>query len=236
VLPFVDITLPNGSSILSDLFMSTQTRARVLWIRKSIMWSISLVHSQCRGEQSFTVHANMLLAAIMRDAGRIDYAFSKSVFGQVFQEIKSRDAKYLRVGLNARAWNVKLTGFFATDAGGPYREVLDMICSELHTTSVPLFGPTANNRGDAGDHRDKFVPLRLPHNAVQRQLRIGTIIALHLFIVKHCILIQFFFNGNRGVGVCWSTLRLGSSFTKFAPSAIPFDRLEAAGRRTARFI
>lgn len=44
------------------------------------------------------------------------------------------------------------------DAGGLYRESIDMMCQELMSSTAPLFIPCPNAREDMGENRDKYVP------------------------------------------------------------------------------
>jgi hypothetical protein len=86
-----------------------------------------------------------------------------------------------------------MEGLNAIDQGGPYREMLDRITQELHGPSLvsslslfltfyplltylsffpqPLFMPCPNQKTNAGDNRDSFVPR--PLSAVDKSLRLS---------------------------------------------------------------
>ena len=53
-------------------------------------------------------------------------------------------------------FSVELTGEGAADAGGPRREVLSNICSELMSSALGLLVPTENNVNNYGDFIDCF--------------------------------------------------------------------------------
>ena len=59
-----------------------------------------------------------------------------------------------------KAFRVNFVGESVDDHGGPYREALCHICSELHceALTLPLFIPTPNGRDGVGSNRDAFVP------------------------------------------------------------------------------
>lgn len=63
-----------------------------------------------------------------------------------------------RLSGDTRAWTTYFKGEGATDAGGPYREVVAELCSELQSPCVPLFQLCPNGRDGVGDNRDKWVP------------------------------------------------------------------------------
>ena len=45
---------------------------------------------------------------------------------------------------NAQAFNVNFVNERGIDAGGPYREILDSVATELMTTVLPVLRPTPN--------------------------------------------------------------------------------------------
>lgn len=51
-----------------------------------------------------------------------------------------------------------MQGEGSIDAGGPYRESLTNICSEIESDNLPLLIKTANNRNNHGEFRDCWVP------------------------------------------------------------------------------
>ncbi len=55
---------------------------------------------------------------------------------------------------NDRAFHVRFMSEGATDAGGPYRELLDSICAELMSTDLPLLVKTANGQNKYGDYQN----------------------------------------------------------------------------------
>lgn len=56
--------------------------------------------------------------------------------------------------INGRIWEVKFDGEASIDAGGPFRETLTNMLSELESTALPLLIPTVNNRMDHGFSRE----------------------------------------------------------------------------------
>ncbi len=56
-----------------------------------------------------------------------------------------------------QAWKVKLIGEGATDAGGPYRETLSTMCTELMSDRLQLLIPCPNARDNTGQNLDQWV-------------------------------------------------------------------------------
>ena len=59
-------------------------------------------------------------------------------------------------GTDDKIFDVDFDGESAIDAGGPYRETLTNMVSELETPSLPLLIKTVNNRMDHGSYREAF--------------------------------------------------------------------------------
>ena len=53
-----------------------------------------------------------------------------------------------------RAFHVRLVNEGATDAGGPYRELFENICTELMSADLPILIKSANESTKYGDDRN----------------------------------------------------------------------------------
>lgn len=56
------------------------------------------------------------------------------------------------------------------DAGGPYREGLTNMCTEIESEALPLLVKTANNRNNHGENRDCFIPNPSSNNPTHMDL------------------------------------------------------------------
>jgi E3 ubiquitin-protein ligase HERC2 len=172
VLPFCNVLLAPGQSALTDLFL--QARSLVFWATKKSRWQAMLTSTVVRSDCPFgTIQTNMFQASEMASRKKIDTALKLSLFGQVYQKLKTQDAVKFRLGVDARAFKVQMIGLNASDAGGPYRAVLDQMCTELQSPVLPLFVPSSNNSADAGEGRDQYVPMALPDQAPLRAARLA---------------------------------------------------------------
>jgi len=86
-----------------------------------------------------------------------------TAFHQVFEQLKDVDVAAFQVDSGTRVWTVKLIGEGATDAGGPYQEILSQICREVQSPPLSMFIPCPNaqiateQEGSVAG-RDKFIP------------------------------------------------------------------------------
>jgi E3 ubiquitin-protein ligase HERC1 len=94
-------------------------------------------------------------------SGSDEGGFKFCVFVQAFHQLNDLDPSSLRS--TSRAFTVRLTGEGATDSGGPYRESLSHMCSDLQSDQLPLFIPCPNaqlaiEEVGIGKNRDKWIP------------------------------------------------------------------------------
>jgi hypothetical protein len=98
---------------------------------------------------------NKLDAHVRRDRGDVDSENRYSVFSQVMRICNLWKATQLRN--RERAFHCTFKGEGASDAGGPYNEVISTMCDELMSPFLPLFVPSTNRTQDVGLNRDCFV-------------------------------------------------------------------------------
>ena len=90
-----------------------------------------------------------------KDEGLVDNNGEWTVFGVTMQKLKQENYQYLRINdTNRKAWDANFVGEGSQDAGGPYRETLTNLVSELYTSCLPLLVPTQNQKNDHGFGRD----------------------------------------------------------------------------------
>lgn len=90
---------------------------------------------------------------------------TESLFGQVYHLLSSKSS--ILFSTNKKLWSVCFFGEGADDVGGPYRESLSQICTELMGTMLPLFLPSPNQLNEIGDSRDTFVLSPTVHPPVE---------------------------------------------------------------------
>jgi len=81
----------------------------------------------------------------------------KSVFGQLFSQLRLKKYETFRGKKNQQMFNVTFLGEGSIDIGGPYRECVANMSADLMSTNTPLFIPCPNKRNDVGLNREKWV-------------------------------------------------------------------------------
>ena len=78
-----------------------------------------------------------------------------SIYGQIFRAINLKTNQEFRN--SERIFRVTYRGEAATDAGGPYNEVISNMCDELQSSFLNLLIPTPNNSHNMGENRDCWI-------------------------------------------------------------------------------
>ena len=108
--------------------------------------------------QDKEISINRHKAARFYPLDKVDTTGENTVFGQFYHKMKKFPSRNYLSLPGDRIFAVKLLGEGSTDYGGPYNEVLSIICKELQSKCLDLFIPTPNNKNDVGKLRDKYIP------------------------------------------------------------------------------
>ena len=108
--------------------------------------------------QDKEISINRHKAARFYPLNKVDTTGENTVFGQFYHKMKNFPSRNYLSLPGDRIFAVKLLGEGSTDYGGPYNEVLSIICKELQSKCLDLFIPTPNNKNDVGKLRDKYIP------------------------------------------------------------------------------
>ena len=104
---------------------------------------------------------NRRKAQIFQDEGNVDHEGKHSIFGQIMQQMKRHGRLDLRCfrlkDVNSRAYRIDFIGENSIDVGGPYRDSIVNVVTEMEMGLVPLLIKSPNNRNEHGANRDCFV-------------------------------------------------------------------------------
>ena len=156
ILPMISLDLTTNSRDALDeiqrLFLSV--RSFIFYSLKSKLFKEVLRTSNTDSRPE--VPLDRTKAMRQKSNGRVDSQGMISVFGQLYRQLDKLNHKSVRN--SERMCKVILKGEGATDAGGPYNEVISTICDELQSRFLPLLVPTQNNLHNVGDSRDSWMP------------------------------------------------------------------------------
>eukprot|EP00455_Lapot_gusevi_P027145 TRINITY_DN2870_c0_g2_i2.p1 TRINITY_DN2870_c0_g2~~TRINITY_DN2870_c0_g2_i2.p1 ORF type:complete len:1706 (-),score=731.31 TRINITY_DN2870_c0_g2_i2:147-5264(-) len=104
------------------------------------------------------VSINRVKAANAKENPQKDPDGVRSVFGQLFTQLRNIRYETLYGTRNQQMFNVDFMGEGSIDVGGPYRECLTNAIADLMSSATPLFIRSPNGRNDVGLNREKYVP------------------------------------------------------------------------------
>jgi len=170
---YVDFTLLTHRPLLATLLQTPHVKKLFLNLFKQMLFTKALFDTIKQQESLFPLQIDMFKSGRLWTLNKTDVNGDKSVFGQVFQQLElgkhtqlnkfgdpDNDPWRFHIGGRGdlRAWHTLLKGLNATDAGGPYREVLFQMCRELQSARLPLFIPAPNTRDQLGKNQSSWVP------------------------------------------------------------------------------
>ncbi|CBH17265.1 hypothetical protein, conserved [Trypanosoma brucei gambiense DAL972] len=102
-----------------------------------------------------TLNRRKALSLVKDTTATLPERLSGSIFGQVYQLLHDKNVSLFCT--SRKLWSVNFVGEGADDIGGPYRESITQLCSELMGPSLPLFIPSPNQASEIGESREVFV-------------------------------------------------------------------------------
>lgn len=85
------------------------------------------------------------------NSGQVDHEGKFTIFGQVFQQMKSDNyASFKKNKVDSKVFSVTFAGEGSQDAGGPFRDCITNMCKELQNDCLPLLIRTPNNKNNHG--------------------------------------------------------------------------------------
>jgi hypothetical protein len=164
LLPYIDFSKSlSDSERLSDIF--TSISPLIFWDTKNEMIQ-NYLEKTCFNCAAKDLRINRFKARKFIEKGKPDILGEHTVFGQVFQFLrtypfkifrkKKIDSKNIAAERNNKLFMASFIGEASIDAGGPYRECLSTIYTELQSNALTLFIPTPNQKNDSGSFREKW--------------------------------------------------------------------------------
>jgi hypothetical protein len=151
----VDMQLPPSRSALTDGFRGCLDL--VLLRNKQERWQAALAATQSPANSS-EISVDPLKAAAFQDRKMVDEKADTTFFGQMYTQLRKCPASKFAIPFGQRAFSVKYKGLRSTDAGGPYRDCIEHMATDLMSKACGLFLPSPNFEAQMGDNRDCWVP------------------------------------------------------------------------------
>lgn len=103
------------------------------------------------------VNINRLQAVASQENRAKDPDGQKSVFGQLFSQLRVRRYDAYRGKKGQQMFTCNFVGEGSVDVGGPYRECLTNACADLMGDNTPLFIKCPNGKNAVGLNREKYI-------------------------------------------------------------------------------
>ncbi|CAF4049999.1 unnamed protein product [Rotaria sp. Silwood2] len=156
VISLLDFSLSPKQSILTDKIRMVKNylsnRKRIQWFEQSL---------EATKENQFinlpTIQFDFVRASDADNSGQ------HSTFYQGYEQLHE-NAHLLFRHDSQRLWRAQYIGMHSTDQGGPYRDSITSMCSDICSTRLPLFILCPNGRTNTGLNRDRWIPNVFPLN------------------------------------------------------------------------
>ncbi|CAF0859852.1 unnamed protein product [Rotaria sordida] len=156
VVPLLNFTLSPGQSILTDKFRAHKTyllhSTKLQWFQKSLQKTSAKSLQDIPSVNFDTVKAS-----------NVDDKDEATMFHQAYDQLH-QNAQVLFRRQEEQLWLAQYIGMHSTDQGGPYRDSITRICSDICSKRLSLFILCPNGRTQSGLNRDCWIPNVFPPN------------------------------------------------------------------------
>ncbi|CAF0737820.1 unnamed protein product [Rotaria sordida] len=155
-LSLVDLSLPLGQSFLTD-----QIRIIKPYLLSSTKFQL-LTETLEKTEAEYNSDWNIVNFDTIKASTNTDNS-ENTMFYQAYQQLHTNAHITFRRA-NEQLWHAQYIGMHSTDHGGPYRDSITRICSDICSSRLSLFILCSNGRTNSGSNRDCWIPNVFPPN------------------------------------------------------------------------
>jgi len=188
VLPIIDFSLLPGQSLLTDKVRTA--KGYILYPTKLQLLNTTLEMTSLQSEANIpSINFDTVQASISNDHDL------HTMFYQAYEQLHDNAHVTFRQS-NSQLWLAQYLAMHSTDQGGPYRDSISCMCSDLNSTRLSLFILCPNGRTNSGLNRDRWIPNVYPvnqpiSNQVKKQYRfVGQLIGMAIR-KKHYLDLKF---------------------------------------------
>lgn len=155
-LSLIDFGLPLGESFLTDKIR--KVKPYLLLLTKFQLFQESLEKTESEySNDCIVVNFDTIKASTDNQNSE------NTMFSQAYQQLRN-NAHLIFRRPNAQLWSAQYIGMHSTDHGGPYRDSITQICSDICSNRLSLFILCPNGRTSVGLNRDCWIPNIFPPN------------------------------------------------------------------------
>ena len=154
LLPYIDFSAKKDTTRFRNIY--AQASVYIFWDVKSELFE-KLLAKDAKSSSNPKIRVNRMKASKFIAKGKPDHTGEFTVFGQIYQHFKSAGYSCFKISKDQNPFTVQFVGEASIDAGGPYREAVSQLCTELQSGALPLLIPSPNQKNDSGQFREKWV-------------------------------------------------------------------------------
>ena len=155
ILPMIDLNLNLGQSFLADQVRT----AKVYLLREK---KVQLLEESLEKTLTYdNSRPDVMFDTIKASESKNN--IKNTMFYQAYQQLSANAHKTFRKD-EERLWSATYVGMHSIDQGGPYRDSITQICSDICSTRLPLFILCPNGQNNQGTNRDCWIPNVFPPN------------------------------------------------------------------------
>jgi hypothetical protein len=156
LISIIDFSLFPGQSIVTDKIGTA--RAYILYTTKFQLFSTTLAITVLESDDDIpSVNFDTVEASATDNHGL------HTMFNQAYEQLHDHAHLTFRKS-NDQLWRAQYLAMHSTDQGGPYRDSISCMCSDLCSTRLTLFILCSNGRTNSGLNRDRWIPNVFPPN------------------------------------------------------------------------
>ncbi|CAF1258882.1 unnamed protein product [Rotaria sordida] len=150
LLPMIDLSLLPGISTLTDRIRTARNYI-LFTIKYKLFHDVLIKTAISSGLSQEDIKFDTVKASLGEH-------YEDTMFYQAYKQLYSNASRIFLRTNDEQAWTAIFLGMFSTDRGGPYRDSITRICSELCSTRLSLFILCPNGRTNSGLNRDRWIP------------------------------------------------------------------------------
>eukprot|EP00331_Platyophrya_macrostoma_P025521 CAMPEP_0176435218 /NCGR_PEP_ID=MMETSP0127-20121128/17175_1 /TAXON_ID=938130 /ORGANISM="Platyophrya macrostoma, Strain WH" /LENGTH=834 /DNA_ID=CAMNT_0017818171 /DNA_START=562 /DNA_END=3067 /DNA_ORIENTATION=+ len=154
LLPYIDFAAKKDTTRFRNIY--AQASVYIFWDVKSELFE-KLLAKDAKSSSNPKIKVNRMKASKFIQKGKPDHTGEFTVFGQIYQHFKNAGYSCFKIAKDQNPFTVQFVGEASIDAGGPYREAVSQLCTELQSGALPLLIPSPNQKNDSGQFREKWV-------------------------------------------------------------------------------
>ncbi|CAF4814854.1 unnamed protein product, partial [Rotaria sp. Silwood1] len=161
LVSFIDLSLFPGQSILTDKIQ--KIKSYILYEIKSNLFDTTVTIT--------SLEINQNIPTVNFDTVNINSTTTHTMFNQAYEQLHEHAHITFRNEYD-QIWRAQYLAMHSTDQGGPFRDSVTHICSDICSTRLSLFILCPNGRINSGLNDDRWIPnIYSPNELISNRIK-----------------------------------------------------------------